>query len=98
MRSRTLRLTAPEVLERLDLTRTVLAAILGCGRVRAEPFGEPWRSGGDVLKAIAALEDYATRRLHRHDVAAYAHDVGAYARMVLGELLASAPARNDARQ
>jgi hypothetical protein len=96
-KSRTLRLTAPEVLERLHLTRTVLAAILGCGRVQADGFGEPWRSGADVLRAIAALEQYAERRLHRPDVAAYAADVGDYARMVLGELLAAAPARSDLR-
>jgi hypothetical protein len=96
MANRTLRLTALEVLERLHLTRTVLGAIHGCS-VRSEPFSEPWRSGTDVLNAIARLEQYAAERLERRDIAAYAADVGAYARLVLGELLAAAPASTDLR-
>lgn len=87
------RLTAVEVLERLHTTRRILEAVQGCGRVRVDPSGEPWRSGGRVVDAIAELERYAAGRLRRPDVAAYAADVGAFARVVLGEWLAAAPAR-----
>jgi len=89
--------TAADVVEQLEATRRVLAAVHGCGRVPVEPFGEPWRAGHDLIEALAGLERHAAERMRRPDVAAFAADVVAYARVVLGDLLLAAPARSDVR-